>query len=105
MTVGGDKPAAVWILLSRHTVRKDQGKDDYLTVHVFKERGGFRVYYLETCWRQGVYSNRPHCLVQFDLPPGTHRLTLALAQYKPVEHQVDYTLKVYSMAPFTLRSL
>ena len=105
VTVGGTKPAAVWILLSRHTVRKDQGRDDYLTVHVFKERGGYRVYYLEQCWRQGVYSNRPHCLVQFDLPPGAHKLTFALAQYKPVAHQVDYTLKVYSMAPFTLRRL
>ena len=98
-------PAAVWILLSRHTVRQDQGKDDFLTVHVFKERGGFRCYYLEKCWQQGVYSNRPHCLVQFDLPPGNHKLTLALAQYKPVPHQVDYTMRVYSMAPFTLRSL
>lgn len=53
----------------------------------------------------GVYSNRPHCLVQFDLPPGTHKLTLALAQYKPVPHQVDYTLKVFSMATFNLRPL
>ena len=38
---------------------------------------------------QGVYSNRPHCLVKLDLPPGTHRLTLVLAQYKAVTHQVD----------------
>ena len=95
----------MWILLSRHTTRKDQGRDDFLTVHVFKERGGHRVYYLEKAWEQGVYSNRPHCLVQFDLPPGTHRLTLALAQYKPVPHQVDYTLKVHSMASFTLAAL
>jgi len=103
--VSGNQSAAVWLLLSRHTVRKDQGKDDFLTVHIFKQRGGHRVYYLEQCWQQGVYSNRPHCLVQFDLPPGNHKLTLALAQYKPVAHQVDYTLKVYSMAPFTLRKL
>ena len=96
-------PAAVWLLLSRHTTRKDHGKDDFLTVHVFREkRGGTRCYYLEECWEQGIYSNRPHCLVQFDLPPGAHKLTLALAQYKPVPHQVDYTLKVYSMAPFAL---
>ena len=50
--VGSGKSAAVWVLLSRHTVRKDQGADDYLTVHVAKERGGFRVYYLETVWMQ-----------------------------------------------------
>ena len=99
------KPAAVWLLLSRHTTRKNQGKDDFLTVHVFRKRGGFRVYYLEECWKMGVYSNRPHCLVQFDLPPGTHKLTLALAQYSNVPHQVDYTLRVYSMAAFTLRKL
>ena len=102
----GSKPSAVWILLNRHTTRKDQGKDDFLTMHVFRgERGGFRVYYLEDVWKQGVYSNRPHCLVQFDLPAGQHKLTLALAQYKPVPHQVDYTIKVYSMSPFKLRPL
>ena len=105
VTVPAGRPAAVWVLLTRHTTRKDQGSTDFLTVHVFRQRGGFRVYYLEQCWRQGVYSNRPHCLVQFDLPPGTHKLTLALAQYSNVPHQVDYSLKVYSMAAFTLRKL
>jgi len=95
----------VWLLLTRHTTRKQQGKDDFLTVHVFKQRGGRRVYHLETCWLQGVYTNRPHCLVKFDVDPGTHTLTLALAQYKAVPHQVDYTLNVYSMAPFALRTL
>ena len=91
-------------------------------VHLFKARGGHRVYYLETCWMQatprttsrdlarsrapltatspparpisrdlawqGVYSNTPHCLVKFELEAGTHHLTLALAQYQPVDHQV-----------------
>ena len=99
------KSAAVWLLLTRHTVRKDDGKDDYLTVHVFKQRGGFRVYHIEEAWVQSVYSNRPHCLVKLSLPPGSHKLTLALAQYKPVPHQVDYTLDVYSMASFSLRPL
>ena len=94
----GGKPAAVWILLTRHTTRKDQGKEDFLTVHVFQKRGGYRVYHLEHCWRMGIYSNRPHCLVQFDLPPGAHKLTLALAQYTLVPHQVDYTLKVRAAA-------
>ena len=100
LTVSGGTPAAVWLLLSRHTTKpfqekmgKDYYRDDFLTVHVFQQRGGYRVYYLEECWRQGVYSNRPHCLVKFDLPPGSHKLTLALAQYKAVDHQVDYTLK------------
>jgi len=103
--VGTSRVAAVWVLLSRHTVHKQQGSDDFLTVHVSKERGGYRVYYLETVWMQGVYSNRPHCLVKFDLPIGSHRLTLALAQYKEVKHQVDYTLDVYSMSGFVLKKL
>jgi len=97
--------AAVWLLLTRHTTRKDQGKDDFLTVHVFKQRGGYRVYHLETSWLQGVYTNRPHTLVKFDLPSGTHKLTLALAQFKAVAHQVDYTLDVYGQAPFAMRLL
>ena len=136
--VGAGRSAAVWLLLSRHTQRGasathgEEGKDDYLTVHVFKARGGHRVYYLETCWRQGIYSNTPHCLVKFELEPGDHNLTLALAQFQPVDHQVDYTLDlpltltltfkpnpnpnpnpnqvdytldVYSMVPFRLRPL
>ena len=109
--VGAGRSAAVWLLLSRHAQRGasathgEEGKDDYLTVHVFKARGGHRVYYLETCWRQGVYSNTPHCLVKFELEPGDHNLTLALAQFQPVHHQVDYTLDVYSMVPFRLRPL
>lgn len=106
LTVPPGAPAATWLLLTRHTVFKDQGKDDFLTIHVFKgERGGFRCYYLEEAWKEGVYSNRPHCLVQFDLPPGQHQLTLALAQYTPVPYQVDFTLKVFSMAPLSLRPL
>ena len=109
--VGAGRSAAVWLLLSRHTQRGasathgEEGKDDYLTVHLFKARGGYRVFYLETCWRQGVYSNTPHCLVKFELEEGDHNLTLALAQYQPVDHQVDYTLDVYSMVPFGLRPL
>lgn len=78
--LGAAKSASVWVLLTRHTTKagahtggqqgaaaaaaREQGTDDYLTVHVFKERGGYRVYYLEQCWRQGIYSNRPHFLVQ-----------------------------------------
>ena len=54
----GAQPAAVWILLTRHTTRKDQGREDFLTVHLFKKRGGFRVYYLEDCWQMGVYSSK-----------------------------------------------
>ena len=48
-------------------------------------------YAVPTLRPQGVYSNRPHCLVKFDLPMGNHRLTLALAQYKAVSHQVGYS--------------
>lgn len=54
---------------------------------------------------QGIYSNRPHCLIKFDLPAGNHRLTLILAQYKEVAHITAYTLEVYSMASFALRKL
>ena len=31
-----------------------QGREDFLTVHLFKKRGGFRVYYLEECWQVRV---------------------------------------------------
>ena len=57
---------AVWVLLTRHSSRpynlamaegRDASRDAFLTVHVF--RGGARAHYLERCWMQGVYSNRP----------------------------------------------
>ena len=56
---------------------------------------------------QGVYSNRPHTLFKFDLPPSSppHALTLALAQFKPTHAQVDYTLDVYAQAHFALRRM
>mmetsp|Transcript_34635 Transcript_34635/g.114109 ORF Transcript_34635/g.114109 Transcript_34635/m.114109 type:complete len:546 (-) Transcript_34635:104-1741(-) len=105
---------AVWVLLTRHSSRpynlamaegRDASRDAFLTVHVF--RGGARAHYLERCWMQGVYSNRPHTLVKFDLPAASapQQLTLALAQYKPTDSQVDFSLDVYAQAPFTLRPI
>jgi len=33
VNVSGGSPAAVWLLLTRHTMSKDQGRDDFLTIH------------------------------------------------------------------------
>ena len=118
-----------------------------MTAHVFKDRGGYRVYYLETAWMQvvarcvsfmrsfyesyrylrvtdavptnhlsihvslllsaescfylvqGVYTNRPHNLIKFDLPRGSHALTIALAQYAPVDHQATTTATTTTRLP------
>lgn len=110
---------AVWVLLTRHqsvpyneahregAPRAGSG-EAFLTVHLFSgAAGGRRAFYLEKAWQQGVYSNRPHTLVKFDLPPAPapHSLTLALAQFELTDAPVDYTLDVYAQAHFSLRPL
>jgi calpain-7 len=108
---------AVWILLTRHhSVPYNEAnregpapscsREAFLTVHLFSGSiGGRRAFYLEHAWQQGVYSNKPHTLVKFDLPPAPapHCLTIALAQYEPTDTPVDYTLDVYAQAHFSLR--
>ena len=58
-----EKGCAVWLLLTRHTTHAETAHEtkgsrsaveDFLTAHVFKDRGGYRVYYLETAWMQVV---------------------------------------------------
>ena len=101
--------SAVWLLLSRHVVNKTKETDDktvqYLTLHVYTENGGKRMFYPQKPFITSPYSNNPHTLVRFDVPPGeTRTYTIVVSQYEK-EHPLSYTLDVFSMAPLRLTSL
>lgn len=104
--------SAVWLLLSRHVVDKrletGEGgsniKPQYLTLHVYKGKGR-RMFYPQKPDMSRPYSNNPHTLIRFDVPPGeTMTYTLVVSQYEK-ERNLSFTLDVFSMASFRLSPL
>jgi calpain-7 len=98
------KSSAVWILLSRHVTSHMVGDGSgYLTIHVYNSvgDGGGRVYYPHDAKIRSTYTNNPHTLVRFDVPPGLFKFQLVLSQYERC-FDVDYTLNVYCMSPIGL---
>ena len=98
--------AAVWLLLSRHVVRKESedSKGDFLTLHVYNKTDGRRVYHPHGAMISGTYSNNPHTLIRFNAPPGKHAFTLVVSQYER-QRDISFTLDVFSTAPFSLKTL
>ena len=98
--------SAVWLLLSRHVVDKraesNTTPNQYLTLHVYKEKTAKRMFYPQKPYMSAPYSNNPHTLVRFDVPPGeTLTYTIVVSQYEK-ERDLSYTLDVFSMAKFRL---
>eukprot|EP00904_Undaria_pinnatifida_P013645 jgi/Undpi1/9410/HiC_scaffold_27.g11867.m1 len=97
----------VWVLLSRHvtTLEVDSTSGDFLTVHVYGDTDGKRVYYPGKPMFRGLYTNNPHTLVRFDLPETTTRkdiaYTLVISQYEK-KREVRYTVNVYCTSTFRL---
>ncbi|CAM9120690.1 unnamed protein product [Phaeothamnion confervicola] len=114
----------VWVLLSRHVteLEHDASSGDYMTLHVYAEEGGSgtvgdvggrRIYYPDKPMYRGIYTNNPHTMVRFDLPPddGTaltdehgqrcRRFTLVVSQYEK-RRDISFTLNVYCTATFRL---
>ena len=138
---------SVWVLLTRHVMEKeadeqpdahdargggggrgllqdinlkelaDNGLKDFLTIHVYDDTGGKRIFTPTKAMIEGIYSNNPHTLVRFDIPPVSanelpassnssvrsvrRSYTLVVSQYKKVR-DVSFTLNVYCTAPFRL---
>ena len=74
----------------------------FLTLHVYSGKQG-RV--IGTIDREALlrtaYTDNPHTLVRFYVPPGVHSFALVLSQWEQ-RHNIDYTLAVFSMVPCTL---
>ena len=125
------RPAALWMLLSQHKNKSSSKKNmnissiasssvgstnsysedfgsihsstaSFLTLHVYSGKQG-RV--IGTIDREALlrtaYTDNPHTLVRFYVPPGVHSFALVLSQWEQ-RHNIDYTLAVFSMVPCTL---
>ncbi|GFT07263.1 calpain-7 [Nephila pilipes] len=99
---------AVWILLTRHIVDRDDfaNNREFIAVMVYKNNG--RKVYIpnepEPLFA-GVRINSPHYLCKIVVSPGeTTKYTLVVSQYEKT-HTIYYTLRAYSTCPFTLSSI
>ncbi|CAN0358549.1 unnamed protein product, partial [Ectocarpus fasciculatus] len=107
--VARTKSPTVWVLLSRHVtkIESDPEDGDFLTMHVYADTQGKRVYYPDTPMFKGIYTNNPHTLVRFDLPENTGSTdkwvdyTLVVSQYEK-KREVRYSVNVYCSDTFKL---
>ncbi|TPX64459.1 hypothetical protein SpCBS45565_g05884 [Spizellomyces sp. 'palustris'] len=73
--VSNENSTAVWILLTKHvtvtvgTIMEENG--DYITLHLYGDSGGERVFYSGEPMLRGVYVNSPHVLVRFKSSKGS----------------------------------
>ncbi|KAI9016376.1 hypothetical protein CLU79DRAFT_763565 [Phycomyces nitens] len=100
VNVPDKKPAAVWILLSKHIMVTEENTD-YITLHVYNNTNGERVFYPGEPFKEGTYVNSPHILVRFNAPPGTSDYTIVVSQHEK-ERSLYFTLRAYSPAPIQL---
>ncbi|ELU09786.1 hypothetical protein CAPTEDRAFT_220858 [Capitella teleta] len=104
LDVTASGPSAVWILLSRHIMDKDDFADnkEFITIVVYKNEGK-KVFYPNDPkpFKDGVRINTPHYLVKMTENKGRTSYTLIVSQYEK-SHTIHYTLRVYSSCPFKL---
>lgn len=100
VNVPDKKPAAVWLLLSKHIMVTEENTD-YITLHVYDNTSGERIYYPGTPFKEGTYVNSPHILVRFNAPPGVSDYTIVVSQHEK-ERSLYFSLRAYSLAPFKL---
>ncbi|KAI6239086.1 Calpain, protein [Aphelenchoides fujianensis] len=99
--------SAIWILLTRHIMDKDDfaNNKEYITVMVYK--GGRRIH-LRAHPKpliDGYRVNSPHYLCQLKVDePGIQKYTLVVAQYEKT-NTIYFTLKVYGSTEFSLREI
>ncbi|KAI8979256.1 hypothetical protein BDF20DRAFT_868518 [Mycotypha africana] len=104
VNVPEEKPAAIWLLLSKHIMKTEEENTDYITLHVYSKTNGKRVFYPGTPFKEGTYVNSPHILVRFNAPAGWSDYTIVVSQHEK-EHSLYFSLRAYSLAPFELREV
>ncbi|KAG2220383.1 hypothetical protein INT45_006554 [Circinella minor] len=103
VAVPDKKPAAVWLLLSKHVMITEENTD-YITLHVYSNTGGQRIYYPGDPFKEGTYVNSPHILVRFNAPPGTSDYTIVASQHEKAQ-SLYFSLRAWSLAPFKLNEV
>ena len=103
VNVPDKKPAAVWLLLSKHIMVTEENTD-YITLHVYNNTNGERIYYPDTPFKEGTYVNSPHILVRFNAPPGVSDYTIVVSQHEKAR-SLYFSLRAYSLAPFKLHQV
>ena len=74
----------------------------FLTLHVYSGKQGRVIGTIEReALLRTAYTDNPHTLVRFYVPPGVHSFALVLSQWEQ-RHNIDYTLAVFSMVPCAL---
>ncbi|CAO3624578.1 unnamed protein product [Cunninghamella blakesleeana] len=101
VNVPDKKPAAVHLLLSKHIMVTEEENLDYITLHVYNDNNGERVFYPGEPFKEGLYVNSPHILVRFNAPPGTSKYTIIVSQHEK-SRSLYFSLRAYSLAPFKL---
>uniref|UniRef100_A0A0K2TNJ9 Calpain catalytic domain-containing protein n=1 Tax=Lepeophtheirus salmonis TaxID=72036 RepID=A0A0K2TNJ9_LEPSM len=101
-------PGALWILLSRHITDIEDFKNnkEYIALMVYKNKGK-RIYYPvdPPPFLDAVKINTPLYLVQTVIKDDTDRkFTLVVSQFEK-STTINYSLRVFSTLPFTLRKL
>ncbi|EXX62593.1 hypothetical protein RirG_160290 [Rhizophagus irregularis DAOM 197198w] len=99
-----EQPSEVYLLLSKHITVTEEENEDFITLHVYNDTNGEKIYSDKTPWKKGAYVNSPHILVRFDAPTGITRYTIVVAQINRFK-TLDFTLKCYSISPATLSEI
>ncbi|XP_022665044.1 calpain-7-like isoform X1 [Varroa destructor] len=99
--------AAVWVLLTRHIVDRDDfaSNKEYIALLVYK--GGDKVYlpHDPPPMIDGARINSPHYLVKILVQPDSEtHYTLVVSQYEKTT-TIYYTIRAYSTVPFMLKKL
>ncbi|KAI9314987.1 hypothetical protein BX666DRAFT_1965459, partial [Dichotomocladium elegans] len=100
VNVPDNKPAAIWLLLSKHIMVTGENTD-YITLHVYDNTGGRRIYYPGDPFKEGTYVNSPHILIRFNALPGKSHYTIVASQHEK-EQSLYISLRAWSSAPFKL---
>ncbi|KAI8577511.1 hypothetical protein K450DRAFT_252026 [Umbelopsis ramanniana AG] len=96
-----NKTSAVWLLMSKHITVTEPKNTDFITLHVYNDTNGERVYHHGKAFKEGTYVNSPHILIRFNAPPGTSTYTIVFSQHEKLK-TLYFSLKAFSFSQFEL---
>ncbi|KAH8549492.1 hypothetical protein BGW37DRAFT_501400 [Umbelopsis sp. PMI_123] len=101
VNVPENKTSAVWLLMSKHITVTEQKNTDFITLHVYNDTNGERVYHHGKAFKEGTYVNSPHILIRFNASPGSSIYTIVFSQHEKLK-TLYFSLKAFSFSQFEL---